>query len=200
VYEYLSGEVVRIGSDRVTLDVVGSGYSLRAPSATLSKLREGSSARLFISHRIRDDQMHFFGFVSTRGAGSLRASLSRYRVLALASALALLSHIPPDQFKGAILDGESSVLEKVKGIGKKTAQRIVLDLRGALEKEELASSAGSPAVAGVPEGPAADAVRALQVLGFPLTEAQDRVRRIVSESGESALIAEELVRLASRRS
>jgi len=199
LYEYLAGEVVRINPDRVTLDVAGVGFALRSPSATLSKLREGSSARLFVSHRIRDDQMHFFGF-SQPEERDLFERLCQVSGVGPASALALLSHIPPDQFKGAILDGESAVLEKVKGIGKKTAQRIVLDLRGALEKEDLVASAGSPAVAGVPEGPAADAVRALQVLGFPLAEAQDRVRRIVSEKGDSALIAEELVRLASRRS
>ncbi len=199
MYEYLSGEVVRVLAASVTLDVSGIGYALRAPSATLSKLREGSTARLFLSHRIRDDQMHFFGF-SQPEERDLFERLCQVSGVGPASALALLSHIPPDQFKNAVLEGESGVLEKVKGIGKKTAQRIVLDLRGALEKEDLASSAGSPAAAGIPEGPAADAVRALQVLGFPLADAQDRVRRVVSESTDTALIAEDLVRLASRRS
>ena len=199
MYEYLSGEVIRILADSVTLDVAGVGYALKAPAATLSKLREGSTARLFLSHRIRDDQMHFFGF-SQPEERDLFERLCQVSGVGPASALALLSHIEPDQFKTAVLEGESGVLEKVKGIGKKTAQRIVLDLRGALEKEDLASTAGSPATAGVPEGPAADAVRALQVLGFPLNEAQDRVRRIVAESSESELVAEDLVRLASRRS
>ncbi len=199
MYEYLSGEVIRILADSVTLDVAGVGYSLKAPSATLSKLREGSSARLFLSHRIRDDQMHFYGF-SQPEERDLFERLCQVSGVGPASALALLSHIEPDNFKNAVLEGESGVLEKVKGIGKKTAQRIVLDLRGALEKEDLVASAGSPATVGVPEGPAADAVRALQVLGFPLNEAQDRVRRIVAESPDSELVAEDLVRLASRRS
>ena len=199
MYEYLSGEVIRILADSVTLDVAGVGYSLKAPSATLSKLRDGSSARLFLSHRIRDDQMHFYGF-SQPEERDLFERLCQVSGVGPASALALLSHIEPDNFKNAVLEGESGVLEKVKGIGKKTAQRIVLDLRGALEKEDLVASAGSPATVGVPEGPAADAVRALQVLGFPLNEAQDRVRRIVAESADSELVAEDLVRLASRRS
>ena len=199
MYEYLSGEVIRILADSVTLDVAGVGYSLKSPSATLSKLREGSSARLFLSHRIRDDQMHFYGF-SQPEERDLFERLCQVSGVGPASALALLSHIEPDNFKNAVLEGESGVLEKVKGIGKKTAQRIVLDLRGALEKEDLVASAGSPATVGVPEGPAADAVRALQVLGFPLNEAQDRVRRIVAESPDSELVAEDLVRLASRRS
>ena len=199
MYEYLSGEVIRILADSVTLDVAGVGYSLKAPSATLSKLREGSSARLFLSHRIRDDQMHFYGF-SQPEERDLFERLCQVSGVGPASALALLSHIEPDNFKNAVLEGESGVLEKVKGIGKKTAQRIVLDLRGALEKEDLVASAGSPATVGVPEGPAADAVRALQVLGLPLNEAQDRVRRIVAESPASELVAEDLVRLASRRS
>jgi holliday junction DNA helicase RuvA len=198
LFEYLAGEVVRIGSDRVTLDISGVGYGLKAPGGTLSKLKEGSSARLFISHRIRDDQMVFFGF-SQPEERDLFERLCQVSGVGPASALALLSHITPENFKNAILDGDSKVLEKVKGIGKKTAQRIVLDLRGALEKEDLASIVGSPAVAGVPEGPAADAVRALQVLGFPVVEAQDRVRRVVAEQSDSALIAEDLVRLASRR-
>ena len=199
MYEYLSGEVIRIFADSVTLDVAGVGYGLKSPSATLSKLREGSSARLFLSHRIRDDQMHFYGF-SQPEERDLFERLCQVSGVGPASALALLSHIEPDQFKSAVLEGESGVLEKVKGIGKKTAQRIVLDLRGALEKEDLVASAGSPATVGVPEGPAADAVRALQVLGFPLNEAQDRVRRAIAESPDPGLVAEDLVRLASRRS
>lgn len=199
MYEYLSGEVIRIFADSVTLDVAGVGYGLKSPSATLSKLREGSSARLFLSHRIRDDQMHFYGF-SQPEERDLFERLCQVSGVGPASALALLSHIEPDQFKSAVLEGESGVLEKVKGIGKKTAQRIVLDLRGALEKEDLVASAGSPATVGVPEGPAADAVRALQVLGFPLNEAQDRVRRVIAESPDPGLVAEDLVRLASRRS
>ena len=143
--------------------------------------------------------MHFYGF-SQPEERDLFERLCQVSGVGPASALALLSHIEPDNFKNAVLEGESGVLEKVKGIGKKTAQRIVLDLRGALEKEDLVASAGSPATVGVPEGPAADAVRALQVLGFPLNEAQDRVRRIVAESPDSELVAEDLVRLASRRS
>ena len=197
--EYLSGDVIRILADSVTLDVAGVGYSLKAPSATLSKLREGSSARLFLSHRIRDDQMHFYGF-SQPEERDLFERLCQVSGVGPASALALLSHIEPDHFKNAVLEGERGALEKGKGIGKKTAQRTVLDLCGALEKEDLVASAGSPATVGVPEGPAADAVRALQVLGFPLNEAQDRVRRIVAESPDSELVAEDLVRLASRRS
>ena len=136
MYEYLSGEDIRILADSVTLDVAGVGYSLKAPSATLSKLREGSSARLFLSHRIRDDQMHFYGF-SQPEERDLFERLCQVSGVGPASALALLSHIEPDNFKNAVLEGESGVLEKVKGIGKKTAQRIVLDLRGPSRKRIL---------------------------------------------------------------
>ena len=114
-----------------------------------------------------------------------------------ASALALLSQIDQDVLRSAVLDGRTEELEKVKGIGRKTAQRIVLDLRGALEKEDLASRVGSPATVGVPEGPPADAVRALQVLGFHLSDAQERVRKVLAQQPQGSS-AEDLVRLASR--
>lgn len=196
MYEYLSGEVVRITAQYAVLEVAGVGHRLRAPSGTLDKLRIGSSARVFVSHRIRDEQLILFGF-SQPEERDFFEQICQVSGVGPASAIALLSQVDQDVLKDAVLDGRTEELEKVKGIGRKTAQRIVLDLRGALEKEDLASKAGSPATIGVPEGAPADAVRALQVLGFQLADAQERVRKAVAENPEQAS-AEELVRFASR--
>ncbi|RTZ88409.1 MAG: Holliday junction branch migration protein RuvA [Bacillota bacterium] len=196
MYEYLTGEVIRVGADHAVLEAQGIGFRLRAPARTLRKLREGASARLFISHRIRDEQIVYFGF-SQPEERDFFDRICKVSGVGPASALALLSHVDPDDLRSSVLDGNTAVLEKVKGIGKKTAQRIVLDLRGALEKEQLISTVGSVASIGVPEGAPADAVRALQVLGFHLTDAQDRVRKALSDEA-SPKSAEELVRFASR--
>jgi len=196
LYEYLTGEVVRIAEDHAVLEVAGVGHRLRSPAGTLRKLREGSSARLFVSHRIRDEQLVLFGFAQPEERDFFERVCGVSGV-GPASALAILSHVDPDALRSTVLDGDTTPLEKVKGIGKKTAQRIVLDLRGALEKEELMTKAGSVATVGVPEGPAADAVRALQVLGFHLTDAQERVRKVLVDHPNPSS-AEDLVRLASR--
>jgi len=196
VYEYLTGEVVQISEGHTVLEVGGVGHRLRAPSGTLRKLKDGATARLFISHRIRDEQLVMFGFAHPEERDFFDR-ICQVSGVGPASALALLSNVEQDQLRTSVLEGDTAPLERVKGIGKKTAQRIVLDLRGALEKEDLASSAGSPATVGVPEGAAADAVRALQVLGFHITDAQDRVRKVVADHPKEKS-AEQLVRLASR--
>ncbi|MEC9476858.1 MAG: Holliday junction branch migration protein RuvA [Planctomycetota bacterium] len=196
MYEYLSGEVVRITAQSVVLEVSGVGHRLRAPAGTLEKLRVGSRARIFISHRIREEQMVLFGF-SRPEERDFFEQICQVSGVGPASAIALLSEVDQERLREAVLEGRTEELEKVKGIGRKTAQRIVLDLRGALEKEDLASRAGSPATVGVPEGAPADAVRALQVLGFQLSDAQDRVRKTVAEYPDETS-AEDLVRLASR--
>jgi len=196
VYEYLSGEIVRITAQYAVLEVAGVGYRLRVPTGIGDKLREGAQARLFISHRIRDEQMVMFGF-SHPEERDFFEQICQVSGVGPASALALLSQIDQDVLRSAVLDGRTEELEKVKGIGRKTAQRIVLDLRGALEKEDLASRVGSPATVGVPEGPPADAVRALQVLGFHLSDAQERVRKVLAQQPQGSS-AEDLVRLASR--
>ncbi len=196
MYEYLSGEIVRITAQYVVIEVAGVGYHLRAPTGTIEKLREGAQARLFISHRIRDEQMVMFGF-SHPEERDFFERICQVSGVGPVSALALLSQIDPHVLRTAVLDGRTEELEKVKGIGRKTAQRIVLDLRGALEKEDLASRVGSPATVGVPEGDPADAVRALQVLGFHISEAQERVRKALADHPEPTS-AEDLVRLASR--
>lgn len=196
MYEYLSGEVVRITAQYAVLEVAGVGHRLRAPSGTIEKLREGAQARVFISHRIRDEQLVLFGF-SQPEERDFFEQICQVSGVGPASAIALLSQVDQDVLRSAVLEGRTEELEKVKGIGRKTAQRIVLDLRGALEKEDLASRAGSPATVGVPEGAPADAVRALQVLGFHIIDAQDRVRKAISANPDQ-ISAEDLVRLASR--
>jgi Holliday junction DNA helicase RuvA len=159
-------------------------------------LKDGATARLFISHRIRDEQLVMFGF-SHPEERDFFDRICQVSGVGPASALALLSNVEQDQLRTSVLEGDTVPLERVEGIGKKTAQRIVLDLRGALEKEDLLAGAGSPATVGVPEGAAADAVRALQVLGFHITDAQDRVRKVVADHPKEKS-AEQLVRLASR--
>ncbi len=197
MYEYLSGEVVRITPQYAVLEVAGVGHRLRAPSGTLEKLREGAPARIFVSHRIRDEQLVLFGF-ALPAERDFFEQICQVSGVGPASAIALLSQIDQERLRTEVLEGRTEELEKVKGIGRKTAQRIILDLRGALEKEDLASRAGSPAAAGIAEGPPADAVRALQVLGFQLSDAQERVRQALSGNPDVAS-AEDLVRLASRR-
>ena len=127
MYEYLSGEIVRVTAQYAVLEVAGIGYRLRVPAGTVEKLREGAPARLFISHRMRDEQMVMFGF-SHPEERDFFEQICQVSGVGPASALALLSQIDPDVLRSAVLDGRTEELEKVKGIGRKTARFLCLPL------------------------------------------------------------------------
>jgi len=196
LYEYLSGEVVQILADGVTIDVGGIGYRLRCPSTSLSKLRPGRDARLFCSHRLREEQFLLYGFTS-REERDLFERLCRVSGVGPAIAITIISGVPLEDFRRAIVDGQSKVLERIKGVGRKTAQRLILELRGALEEEDLAPLVTS---SGRGRSPLIDdAICALEVLGFPTPEAELRIRRVLSrDPGE--ISSADLVRLATRGS
>lgn len=194
MHEYLSGEVVQILADGVTIDVGGIGYRLRCPSTSLGKLRAGSEARLFCSHRLREEQFFLYGFTSLEER-DLFERLCRVSGVGPAIAIAIISGVPMEDFRKAVLDGQSKVLEGIKGVGRKTAQRLIIDLRGALEEEDLVPAAGLADSGRSPQ--ANDAIRALEVLGFSTHEAQQRVAKVISQDpGE--ISSADLVRLASR--
>jgi len=144
-----------------------------------------------VTHRFQNEVFHLYGFAS-REEREVFDRVCSVTGVGPAIGLAILSSLPIDQFRGVVLRGESKALEKIKGVGKKTAQRLILELRGVLEESDLC-----PAESAVESGPADDAVKALISLGFHGSEAESRVRTAI-ESSKGSLSVADLVRLATR--
>jgi len=191
VYEHLAGTLERIAGEIAVVEVAGVGYRLKVPSSTAQTLRAGCSVKLFVTHRFQNEVFHLYGFAS-REEREVFDRVCSVTGVGPAIGLAILSSLPIDQFRGVVLRGESKALEKIKGVGKKTAQRLILELRGVLEESDLC-----PAESAVESGPADDAVKALISLGFHGSEAESRVRTAI-ESSKGSLSVADLVRLATR--
>lgn len=193
---YLQGNLLKATTDRVLLDVQGVGYEVHIPLSTWYEIeRRGTSGRvaLFIHTQVREDDISLFGFWTERekalfekliGVGGIGARLARV----------ILSGMAPDDLLGAIASGDLGRLSTIPGVGKKTAERMVLELRDKMR--ELAAE--------LPERVAAapadqDVVSALVNLGYKAAQAERAVADAKRERPDAAfhdLLRASLTRLS----
>jgi len=185
----LEGQLHQVGPGEVIVDAGGIGWLVRIGLRTFEGLSGKGSAVLWTHTLVRSDEITLYGFPD-------REELEMFqRLIAIAgvgprTALALLSGMSPGELASAVEGGDAPRLQRVPGVGKKTADRIVLELRG-----RLPAGSGIPA-AGVLDVPG-DAVSALINLGYAAREAERAVRAAVVECPGVAL--PELLRVALRR-
>jgi holliday junction DNA helicase RuvA len=184
VYDYFEGTVARRNPATVTLDVGGVGYALLVPLG--SQVPDvGATCRLWAHLAVRDDAHTLFGF-SDRPTRELFRVLLKVKGVGPAMALAVLSGLDRASLLAAITNGDLARLTSIKGVGKKTAEQILLDLRDRVPALSggLAGEAGDPSPA-TPAGPGGsnfeDAVSALASLGFSEKDARKRVERAAKE-------------------
>ena len=189
----VSGKLIHTEANLAVVECGGVGYACRTTQTTLSRLPKlGEQAFLFTHLAVREDAMELFGFAD-------RDELACFELLITVSgvgpkaALAILSDLTPNRFALLVASGDSSALTKVKGIGKKSAERIVVDL-----KDKLAKS--NPAINDMPvsggtagAGELSEALAALLVLSYR----QEEVMPVRAKLPEDAS-AEELIRLTLR--
>ncbi len=191
----LTGVVQEKNAPWLLLDVNGVGYEVETSLATFCCLpATGDHVSLWTHLQVREDAQHLFGFREQRERELFR-NLIRVNGVGPRLALAILSGMDVDGFIRAVAEDDTSRLVKLPGVGKKTAQRLVLDMRDRIEAAGLgvATGAGSaPAGPARSGGPRDDAVNALVALGY---REQDAVRAIDSV-GEDVESSEELIRAA----
>jgi holliday junction DNA helicase RuvA len=170
VIAFLDGNVAEKGADRVVVDVGGVGYEVAVPVSTAAKLPPvGRSVRLFTRMHVRDDAMLLFGFASP-DQRSLFDLLVTVNGIGPKVALAFLSALAPDALRRAVVTGDVAALTVVPGVGKKVAQRVVLDLKDKLGGDVV-----------VLEGPLVDVREALLSLGLSPQEASDAVGALTAD-------------------
>jgi holliday junction DNA helicase RuvA len=162
VISFLEGEVVQKAGGRAVIAVGGIGYELQVPTSLLASLPPvGRSARVYTRLVVRDDAIILFGFGSPDERDSFDA-LTGVSGVGPKVALAFLSSLAPDALRRAVVAGDVAALTVVPGVGRKVAQRVVLDLRDTMGAE------GEPVEVG---GPLADVREALRSLGLTPQEA-----------------------------
>lgn len=194
MFYYLSGSVSEILQNSLVLDVNGVGYLLYSSLKTLGTLSTGQQAKLYISESIGESNYDLYGFADVQEKRFYELLLSVSGVGPKA-AISLLSSLTPDLLLLAIVNDDAKALTNAPGIGKKTAQRIILELRDKLGAETqnilAASASGTTSPIPSPEGAAmSDAIAALGMLGYSTAEITPVLRRIQSEG----MSAEEIIR------
>ena len=196
---YVSGTLAHKSPTDAVIDVQGVGYELLIPASSYEKLpATGKKAKLLAYHYVREDAETLFGF-ATEAERTLFKTMIGVSGVGPKLALAALSAMPPDALRDHILEGDASVLTQIPGVGKKTAQRLVVELRDRLA--DLDGFEGAPAgTAGGSGGSAsirADARSALEALGFSRADAEKRIRTALRDH-DGIDTAEELIRLSLR--
>lgn len=178
---------------RVLLDVGGVGYSVHVPMSTFLELpAEGAEVELLIVTQVREDAITLFGFRN----GSEREVFERLLGVSGVgprTALAALSALGSDPLVTAIRDGDTKLLSGIPGIGRKTAERMVVDLR-----DRLGAPGPGPAV-GRPADAASDVISALVNLGYAEKAAAKAVAGAAEESADESPVFEDLLRRALRQ-
>jgi holliday junction DNA helicase RuvA len=184
------GEVLEIGLDHAVVEVGGVGLAVHATPATLARLRRGDQARLATSLVVREDSLTLFGFADAEER-DLFTLLQTVSGVGPRLALATLAVLSPDALRAGLADGDVATLTRVPGIGRKGAERLVLELRDKVVAPDRTPVA--PAVG----GPRTEVVEALLGLGFAAKPAEQAVDAVLAE--QSAADAATLLRAALTR-
>lgn len=197
MFYYLSGKITVLEAGLAVVDCGGVGYACHCSTYTQSQLRVGEEKRLYTHVNVKEDAFDIYGF-SGREELRLFELLTGVTGVGPASALAILSVLSPDQLTLAILTGDEKAMTRAKGVGAKSAKRIILELKDKIGGE-LDFSAGSRGAVGLPavgqdSGKVALAAAALAELGYSQTEAAAALKGADAE----ALSVEELVRYGLR--
>lgn len=196
MFYYVNGTVAEIEAGLAVIDCGGVGYACATTNYTLSQLKKGERAKLYTYLNVREDAMEMFGFASQSELRSFKMLIGVSGVGPKA-ALSILSSTTPQQLSMAVVMGDEKALTAAPGIGKKIAQRIILELKDKLIKEQGGFEAGSGAAVAMPaqNNKAGEAAAALAVLGYGSQEIAAALKGIDID----ALPLEEIIRQSLKK-
>ena len=176
------GEVLDIALDHAVIEASGVGYRVNATPVTLGALHRGSEARLFTTMIVREDSMTLYGFSDTESK-DLFSLLQTVSGVGPRLAMATLAVLEPDALRRALSEGNLTALTRVPGIGKRGAERMVVELRDKVDAVATTAGAASGVVVGSSLGD--QIVEALEGLGFPIKQAEQATDSVLAESPEA---------------
>ena len=196
---FIIGTVADIADGCLILENNGIGYRVFVPGSVTERLSKGDEARIYTHMTVREDAITLYGF-------STKDDLAVFRMLLGVSgigpkgALSVLSVMSADDLRFAVLSDDTRTISKVPGIGKKTAQKLILELKDKLNLSEVLENSALGGKEVVPDAAAAttsaqsEAVMALTALGYSGTQALKAVRKVTADRGE--LPVEQILKLA----
>ena len=193
MYEHISGTLSEVAPTYAVLDVGGVGYYLHISLETFSAIEHAERAKLYVHYVVREDAQLLYGF-STRVERELFRLLIGVSGVGGNTARMILSTYSPRELQNIISTGNAVLLKNVKGLGLKTAQKIIVELTGKLAALDAGAGSAAPVA---DSGNFDEALAALVMLGFARTAAEKVLRAVLRESPEAPV--EELVRMSLKR-
>lgn len=193
MYAYLNGKLAYKAPTHVIMDVGGVGYHVHISLHTFSQIKDREQCKLYISFQVREDAHTLFGFAD-EGERRLFEHLISVSGIGPNTGRMILSSITPEEIQSAIIQGNVPLIQRIKGIGPKTAQRMVLELQDKLKKQGPDALIAVHTQQSVPE----EALSALVMLGFVRSQAEKvlaGIIRIEPNLTVEALIKEALKKL-----
>lgn len=193
MYDYFNGKLVSKTPTHVILEVGGIGYHIHISLTTFAQIKDLEACKLFISFQVREDSHTLFGF-ATEGERHLFNHLISVSGIGPNTGRMMLSSITPEEIQSAIVNGQVAVIQKIKGIGPKTAQRVILELQDKLKKQGSDTLLPLPTQKlSVPE----EALSALVMLGFSKNQVEKVLTAILQKEGD--LSVEGLIKAALKK-
>ena len=191
MFAYIKGTLEIKGNDHVVIDVGGVGYKIFAPLTTINKLGEiGDTVKVHTHYHVREDDISLYGFYSLEELRMFELLIGVSGIGAK-SANVILANITPSNFALAVITNNVKELTKLPGIGAKSAQRIILELKDKLKTDEAMMSEDTEFKEIIThDDDAHEAISALQVLGYPIKEAT----KAVSSFDSTNMSVEEIIK------
>lgn len=194
---YLNGKFIEKEPHHAIVDVGGIGYEVRISLNTFGQIKNKEAGILYTHLQIKEDAHVLFGFAEMQEKQRFLDLISINGV-GPGTALMVLSSLTPSEIHEAIVTEDVRLIQGVKGVGAKTAQRIILELKDKLKKEDLVEKSSS--ATGIASNSLRnEALSALLVLGFPKAQAEKNIDLIIKEKGGGVTL-EELIRMALKNS
>mgnify|MGYP000351451673 FL=1 len=184
---YIRGEFVAVEKEKVIIDVGGVGYGIFMPESAMGLLPQiGNEVKLHTYLNVREDAMQLFGFL-TRDDLEIFKLLIGVSGIGPKGGLSILSKLTADDLRFAIMSGDSKAISAAPGIGKKTAEKVIIELKDKLDIEEILNPSDSETKSAIKmDGSAneiqSEAVQALVALGYGSTESLKAVNKVNSEN------------------
>lgn len=197
MFYYLNGKVAHVAPYLAVIDCGGVGYACRTTNHTLSQITVGKEAKIFTHLHVREDAMELFGFATENELNCFEL-LTSVSGVGPKAALSILSSATPENLAMAVITGDEKTLTVAQGIGKKIAQRIILELKDKLAKGQISNGSESYSGTGItliPENKTSEASAALAVLGYSQAEINVALKGIDVD----ALKLEEIIRQALKK-
>ncbi|GHM99480.1 Holliday junction ATP-dependent DNA helicase RuvA [Cytophagales bacterium WSM2-2] len=189
---YLKGKLVHKEPTHVIVEVNGVGYQVGISLHTFSEIKDREDIKLSTYLHVREDAQILYGFASD-SEKQMFQSLISVNGVGPNTALVVLSYLSPDELKSAIVNEDTAALQSVKGIGGKTAQRLILELKDKLKKEAMEEAPGIPGL--IRNTMRKEALAALVTLGIGKAAAEKSIDTILKKAGGNVSL-EELVKQA----